>query len=108
MKRYLQVYLSAREELDRKTQELIIQKEILIEQSPTSHEFLKKPLEKIRKFKAGKIRIYYALSTERPDLWERIYGSPPQEPEILFLYVALRDDKTYSELYKVLIRQGLL
>lgn len=59
---------------------------------------------KIRRYKTGKLRILYAISTESPEL----FVPPISEKEIIFLYVDLRSDNTYKEAYKLLKKEGLL
>ena len=77
---------------------------ILIAAAPLANPFLKYELSGIRKYKGGKLRILYALSTERQELW----GGPLQEEEILFLYVDLRSDDTYKEALKHLRKHNLV
>ncbi|MBF0538598.1 MAG: hypothetical protein HQL03_10145 [Nitrospirae bacterium] len=77
--------------------EAINNKEELILSHPTAHPLLRHKLKGIRRYKSGRIRIFYALSTEQPYIWESKPEKPPEEPEIMFLYVDLRNDDTYKD-----------
>ncbi|RJQ26672.1 MAG: hypothetical protein C4589_09525 [Peptococcaceae bacterium] len=79
-------------------------KEEIIASVPFSFAFLGHELSGIRKFKSGKLRILYVLSEEKPDIW----NTPPEKPEIMFLYVDLRKDETYKEALKFLRKHGIV
>jgi len=103
-KRYSQIYLQLKEEFDPKVKEWINNKEDLIASAPLANPPLKHHLHGIRRYKSGKLRILYALSTEKSELW----GDKPTELEIMFLHVDLRSEETYSEALRLLKKQGLL
>lgn len=103
-KRYHELYLKLRSEFDSHVIRWIAEKEEIIVSAPCSFGFLKHELSGIRKFKSGKLRILYVLSEEKPDIW----GEPPKEPEIMFLYVDLRKDETYKEALKLLRKHGVV
>lgn len=106
--RYSKTYLQARECLDKYVQRLISQKEELILKNPHAYPLLKSPFLGVRRYKGGKLMIYYTLSTENPTAWQVLYGQAPQTDEVLFLYVDMRSDDTYTELYRELKRDGLI
>lgn len=106
LQRYSKTYLQARECFDRYVQRLISQKEVQILENPYAHPLLKSPFLGVRRYKGGKLRIYYTLSTENPSAWHVLYGQTPQTNELIFLYVDMRSDDTYTELYKELKRAG--
>ncbi|MCS6876399.1 MAG: hypothetical protein NZM36_06025 [Aquificaceae bacterium] len=60
---------------------------------------MKSPFLGARRYKGSKLRIYYALPNEKPQAWQVLYGQAPQTNELLFLYVDMRSDDTYTELY---------
>ena len=104
---YHEEYLKDKQEFDSHVIQLIEQKEIFIQTFPLSNPPLKyKPYSErfIRKYKSGKIRIFYILSTERPDLWKVI----PQENEIRFLLIKIRGDDTYEDAKKMLKREEII
>jgi mRNA-degrading endonuclease RelE of RelBE toxin-antitoxin system len=103
-KRYFPVYLQLKEEFDPKVREWINNKEDLISSAPLANPSLKHTLHGIRRFKSGKLRILYALSSEKPEIW----SDEPTELEIMFLYVDLRSEETYSEALRLLKKEGLL
>lgn len=104
-KKYHKLYQDAKAEHDPHVIEWISKKEDIVASAPFSFSMLKHDFPNIRRFKGGgKIRIFYALSTEKPELWE----TPPQSPEILFLYVDLRSDETYTEALKLLRKHQIL
>lgn len=70
----------------------------MIISSPFSFPLLKHISYKVRRFKGGKIRILYALSTEAPTFWD----TPPKLPEIMFLFIDLRSEETYNDALKIL------
>jgi len=94
----LPIYHELKDEFDPHVRQGIATKENIIVEAPYSSPMLKHELNGIRRFKSGKIRILYALSTEKPIFWE----SPPTPPEVIFLYVDMRKDETYKEAYKCL------
>ena len=103
-KRYHELYLKLRSEFDSHVIQWIAEKEEIIVSAPLSFGFLKHELSGVRKFKSGKLRILYVLSEEKPDIWD----VPPEEPEIMFLYVDLRRDETYIEALKLLRKHGIV
>lgn len=103
-KRYSHVYLQLKDEFDPKVREWINNKEDLIASAPLANPLLKHTLHGIRRYKSGKLRILYTLSTEKPDLW----SDKPSELEVMFMYVDLRSEETYSEALNFLKKQGLL
>lgn len=103
-KKYHSLYEEAKAEHDHHVIEWISKKEEYIALAPLSHPLLKHDFPDIRRYKSGKIRILYALSTEKPELWE----TPPASPEILFLFVDLRSDETYSQALKLLRKHQIL
>lgn len=104
--KYHPLYSQLKSQFDPHVIELITNKENLICRSPQSHSLLKYDFSgaKIRRYKSGKLRILYALSTEANSLWD----DQPQIPEIIFLYVDLRKDETYSDALKALRRHDIL
>lgn len=103
-KNYHRCYLSLRDRFDPRVIQWISEKEEIIISAPLSFPFLRHNLAGIRKYKAGKLRILYALSTEKADIWETV----PDEPEVMFLYVDLRSDETYKEALKLLRKYGIV
>lgn len=103
-KRYHSLYLELRTQHDPRVVQWISEKEEIVASSPFSHPLLKHDLQGIRRFKSGKLRIFYAISTEKADFWQ----APPQNQEILFLYVDLRKDETYTEALKFLRKHRIL
>ncbi len=101
---YHETYLKSKNEFDPHLIQWIDSKERIIQTSPISHPFLKKPLFKIRKFRSGKLRILYALSTERPELWK---DNPPDKGVIL-LFCDLRTEETYDEVLKEFKKHGIV
>jgi|GEM_PF-2783458 len=97
-KRYHDSYLELKNEFDPRLIDRIEQKEQIIQNAPFKFRPLKGMPIPIRKYKAGKIRILYALSTEAPELWEE----SPKQPEIMFIFVGLRTDKMYKDAIKLL------
>lgn len=97
-KNYSEDYKRLKSEFPIKLIESISSKEEIILSSPTTNPLLKHQSINVRRFKSGKIRILYALSTEYADLWQ----SEPPTPEIMFLYVGLRNNKTYDDAFKYL------
>jgi len=97
-KRYHDSYLESKNEIDPRLIDRIEQKEQIIQNVPLKFPYLKGTSIRIRKFKSGKIRILYALSTEAPELWEET----PKQPEIMFIFVGLRSDKMYEDAFKLL------
>lgn len=95
-KSYSEFYLKLKEPFSPRLTALINTKEDIIVASPLSNPLMKHELYGIRRFKAGKLRILYALSTERVDLWENKISTT----EIRFLYVGLRDNDTYNEAFR--------
>ena len=102
-KRFHDLYLKLKNEFDRRFIDSIEQKERIIQNVPLKFPYLKGTSIPIRKFKSGKIRILYALSTEAPELWEE----SPKQPEIMFIFVGLRTDKMYKDAFKLLKRSGI-
>lgn len=105
LKRYHDIYQQQKEKFDARVIEWIDTKEEIIIISPNTNPILKHKFSKIRRYKSGKLRILYAISTERPDLF-----TPPASNtiEVIFLYVGLRSDETYKEAYILLRKEGLL
>ncbi len=103
---YWTEYLKARGELDNSIQFWVKRKEELILQNPLVHPFLK-DYEKVRKYKTKKLRIYYFLSRERPELYKQLFDSEPNNNEVVFLYVALRDEDTYKELAEIFRKHNI-
>ena len=103
-KKYHELYLQIKSELDSHVIEWVTNKEEIILASPLNYPSLKHKFSRVRRYKSGKLRILYVLSTEFPECWEE----NPQEPEILFLYVDLRKDETYSEALKMLRKHRIL
>ncbi|MEO5360826.1 MAG: hypothetical protein H7843_10335 [Nitrospirota bacterium] len=97
-KNYSEHYKILKSEFPPKLIDLISAKEEIIVSSPTTNPLLKQQSKNIRRFKSGKLRILYALSVESADLW----GCEPSDPEIMFLYVGLRNNNTYDDAYKYL------
>ncbi|KWT84132.1 hypothetical protein ASN18_2060 [Candidatus Magnetominusculus xianensis] len=102
-KNYSEHYKILKSEFPPKLIDLISAKEDIIVSSPivsspTTNPLLKHQSKNIRRFKSGKLRILYALSVESADLW----GCEPSDPEIMFLYVGLRNNNTYDDAYKYL------
>ncbi len=107
-KRYHSIYLQQKEKFDSKVIEWIDTKEEIIITTPNTNPFLKHEFSKIkiRRYKTGKLRILYAISTESPNLF-----TPPltdEIKEVIFLYVGLRGDNTYKEASKLLKKGNLL
>ncbi len=103
-KRYHDLYAQLKEEQDPYVIQLIVKKEEIILSAPFSNPLLKHDFPGIRRFKSGKIRILYALSTEA----ERFWNENPASPEIMFLYIDLRNDETYSDALKLLRKHNLV
>lgn len=105
LKRYHDIYQQQKEKFDPRVIEWIDTKEEFVITSPYTNPILKHNFSKIRRYKSGKLRILYAISNERPDLF-----IPPatNNIEMIFLYVGLRSDETYKEAYKLLRKEGLL
>lgn len=103
-KRYSDVYLKLKNEFDPNVREWITNKEELITSAPLSNPPLKHQLHGIRRYKSGKLRILYALSTEKAELW----ADAPLELEVMFLYVDLKSEETYTDAFKLLKKRGLL
>jgi hypothetical protein len=105
-KRYHQLYSQSKSQFDSHVIELITAKENFICDSPYTNPLLKYDFSgaSIRRYKSGKIRILYALSVEAVNLWD----GKPEAPEVIFLYVDLRRDETYSEALKALRRHDVL
>lgn len=101
-KRYSESYQKLKAAFPSRFVELINAKEEIIVSSPTTNPFLKHKFINIRRYKAGKIRIIYCLSTERIDMWE----NEPAEPEVMFIYVRLKSNNTYDDAYKYLNQAG--
>ena len=79
---YHEFYNKTKHEHDKKVIEYISQKEEIVCAHPFDYPLLKHDFNKIRRAKCGKkLRIFYAMSTERPDLWD----NAPDEIEIIFL-----------------------
>ena len=97
-KKYHELYLSCKTTFDPHVVRWITEKEAIIAAVPLANPFLKYELSGIRKYKGGKLRILYALSTEKQELWDCL----PESCEILFLYVDLRSDDTYKDALKLL------
>jgi hypothetical protein len=95
---YHESYLQQKSQFDPRVFQLISTKEEIIISSPFSSPLLKHIPYKVHRFKGGKIRILYALSTEAPSFWD----SPPESPEIMFLFADLRSDETYNDALKIL------
>lgn len=103
-KSYHELYLQLKSKYDPRVIQWITTKEEIIASAPLSFGFLKHELTGIRRYKSGKLRIFYALSTEKVDLW----STAPKEPEILFLYVDLRKEETYKEALKLLRKHQIV
>lgn len=103
-KRYHPLYEKLKSGYDPRVVEWISEKEERIVAAPFSFPSLRHRLSKVRRFKSGKLRILYVLSTEREQFWE----SPPHAQEILFLYVDLRSEETYTEALKLLRKHRVL
>lgn len=103
-KKFHELYLQSKCEFDPRVIEWISSKEDYICASPQSHPLLKHDFPGIRRYKSGKLRILYTLSTESQQYWKEI----PQNPQILFLYVDLRSDETYIEALKALRKHDIL
>ena len=103
-KRYHDLYAQLKEEHDPYVIQLISKKEEIILAAPYSYALLKHDFPDIRRFKSGKVRILYALSTEA----ERFWPEKPATPEIIFLYVDLRNDETYTTALKLLRKHNLV
>ena len=104
LKKYHELYLACKSAFDPHVARWISEKEEIIAAAPLANPFLKHELSGIRKYKGGKLRILYTLSTERQDLW----GGPLVEDEILYLYVDLRSDDTYKDALKLLRKHNLV
>ena len=106
-KRYSPLYLQLKNSFDSHLQTYISQKEELILASPFSCDFLTKPFSpyKIRRFKSGKVRILYVIYKESPGFWQDLNMQAQCDNEILFLFVGLRNSKTYELAYKLLKRE---
>ena len=103
-KNFHDLYLETRSQFDPHVIEWISKKEDYITASPQSHSFLKHDFQGIRRYKSGKLRILYVLSTESKQIWKE----EPKTPGILFLYVDLRSDETYSEAVKAFKKHKIL
>ncbi len=103
-KRYHSLYLNAKSEFDPHIIEWIAGKEDIVCASPYSYPLLKHDFKAIRRFKSGKVRIFYVLSKEKGELWDVV----PNAPEVLFVYVELRRDETYANVLKALRRNDIL
>ena len=103
-KNYHSLYLKLKSNFDSHVIQWISEKEEIIASTPLSFPSLKHELTGIRRFKSGKLRILYVLSTERKDYWKVL----PQNPEILYLYLDLRKEETYTEALKLLRRHKIL
>ena len=100
---YHPAYLKLRSDYDSRTRAWIEVKEDLVCANPLAWPPLK-GTGFIRRYKGGKLRILYALSTERPDLWE----DPPEGSELAFLHFDMRDERTYKEALTFLRRNRLI
>ncbi len=109
-KKYHSIYLKQKEKFDARVIEWIDTKEEIIITTPNTNPFLKHEFSriKIRRYKSGKLRILYAISTECPD--PDLFDPPPSNDikEVIFLYVDLRSDNTYKEASKLLKRGKFL
>lgn len=103
-KKYHPLYDQVKSQFDRNVIEYITKKEDYICAAPLSNSLLKYDFPGIRRYKSGKFRILYILSTESEKYWSQ---KPPQA-EILFLYVDLRSDDTYKEALKALRKHDIL
>lgn len=103
-KSYHKLYTHLKFQFDPRVIQWISEKEEIIISSPFSFGFLGYELAGIRKYKGGKLRILYTLSTEKADIWETV----PGEPEAMFIYVDLRSDETYKDALKLLRKHGVL
>ncbi|MDD3535307.1 MAG: hypothetical protein PHC50_04085 [Candidatus Cloacimonetes bacterium] len=64
---------------------------------------MKDKLQGIRRYK-NKIRILYAITGE----FECAMFDITADPAVYFLYVAIRNDDTYKDAYKLLKKQGVI
>ena len=103
-KRFHPLYLQVKSEFDPHVIEWITKKEDYICASPQSNPLLKHDFPGIRRYKTGKLRILYALSTEAAQYWEK----KPETPELMLLYVDLRSDDTYKDALKALRKHSIL
>lgn len=103
-KRYHELYQHLKAEFDPHVIQWITDKEDIVVNSPYSFPMLRHGLAGIRRFKSSKLRLLYTLSTEKLDNWSTI----PDNPEIMFLYLDLRDDETYKEALKLLQKHGVV
>lgn len=103
-KNYHKLYLELKNEYDPHVIQWISGKEDVISSAPFAHGILGHQLSGIRRYKGGKLRILYVLSTEKPSLWD----SSPPEQELLFLYVDLRCDDTYKEALSLLRKHQII
>lgn len=102
-KSYHNLYLQQKQKFDSHVIEWVRSKEDIIVSSPLSNPLMKHDFSGIRRFKSGKLRILYAISTEKPDLW----NTPPLLLEVMFLYVDMRHDETYTQAYTLLKKGGI-
>ena len=102
--KYHELYRKCFDDFDSHVRNKIFEKEQIILAEPFQPPFLKHDLQGIRRFKSGKIRISYALSKEKPELWG---NEPPEELEIYFLFVGIREDKSYKIAYNLLKKEGI-
>ncbi len=103
-KTYHDSYRECLKKHDFRVSQYITSKEDIVASHPVAYSYLGNKLRNIRKFKSGKLRILYALSTELPSLWEH----SPQENEILFLYIGFRDERTYMIAEKLLKKHNVI
>lgn len=103
--RYHSLYQECLKDLDPYLKDRITEKEFIIKTDPVRWPPLKGIGSIIRRFRSGKIRILYAISSETPDLWGE---ETPAVREIYFLYVGLRGDKFYDVATKILQKENII
>lgn len=100
---YLDSYHESKKQLDRSIYDFICNKEDYICQAPKSNPFLKDQLQGIRRYK-NKIRILYAITGE----FDCHLFDMNAHPAVYSLFVAIRNDDTYKDAYKLLKKQGVI